>query len=130
MGLISYINLPRWENDFVVSSQITTLNQVKEECSHMKGETIVLEASPGCSHMTGEIIVLGGFCIQFVRTSIPVKSIDKYHSDENEWKHYGDLPEYRLHFSLTIQNGKVYLAGGFDLRLKVKPPVPTADAFL
>ena len=33
-------------------------------------------------------------------------------------------------FSLTIQNGKVYLTGGFDLRLKVKPPVPTADAFL
>jgi len=71
-----------------------------------------------------------GFCLQSGRTHISVKSIDKYHSDENEWKHYGDIPESRLHFSLTIQNGKVYLTGGFDLRLKVKPPVPTAEAFL
>jgi hypothetical protein len=39
------------------------------------------------------------------------KTIDIYHSDDNKWKHYCDLPEPRRHFSVTMQNGKVYLTG-------------------
>ena len=79
---------------------------------------------------TGEIIAVGGFIPPSCSTAISGNSMNKYHRDDNEWKHYGDLPEPRLHFSVTIQNGTVYLTGGYDPRLKVKPPVPTSDAFI
>jgi N-acetylneuraminic acid mutarotase len=79
------------------------------------------------SHTTDEIIAVAGFVPPSSRTG---NSMNKYHSDDNEWKHYGDLPEPRLQFSVTIQNGRMYLTGGYDPRLKVKPPVPTADAFI
>jgi N-acetylneuraminic acid mutarotase len=82
------------------------------------------------SHTTGEIIAVGGFIPPLCSTAISGNSMNKYHRDDNEWKHYGNLPEPRLHFSVTIQNGTVYLTGGYDPRLKVKPPVPTADAFI
>ena len=97
--------------NFVVNSQKPTPNKKK-------------------SDTTGEIIVLGGFFPQSNRTDISAKSIDKYHSDDNEWKHCNEFPEPRLHFAVTIQNGTVYLTGGSDPRLKVNPALPTADAFI
>ena len=100
--------------NFVVNSQAPTQNKEKTEMSPT----------------TGKIIVLGGFFPQSSRTDISAKSIDKYHSDDNEWKHYNEFPEPRLHFAVTIQNGTVYLTGGSDPRLKVNPALPTADAFI
>ena len=100
--------------NFVVNLKAPTQNKEKSELSPT----------------TGDIIVLGGFFPQSNRTDISAKSIDKYHSDDNEWKHCNEFPEPRLHFAVTIQNGTVYLTGGFDPRLKVKPSVPTTDAFI
>lgn len=39
------------------------------------------------------------------------KGIERYDKSNNAWKHYSELPEPRLHYAVTILNGKIYVAG-------------------
>ncbi|CAC5382987.1 unnamed protein product [Mytilus coruscus] len=77
-----------------------------------------------------DVIVIGGFNPSSSRAAVSAKSIERYDKSNNAWKHYSELPEPRLHYAVTILNGKIYVTGGIDPRMKIKLPIPSTDSFV
>ncbi|VDI67343.1 kelch-like protein 1/4/5 [Mytilus galloprovincialis] len=77
-----------------------------------------------------DVIVIGGFNPASSRAAVSAKGIERYDKSNNAWKHYSELPEPRLHYAVTILNGKIYVAGGIDPRMQIKNPIPSTDSFV
>ncbi|XP_050413577.1 alpha-scruin, partial [Patella vulgata] len=59
------------------------------------------------------------------------KHIERYYSNDNQWKYYAELPEPRHHHAVAFLGGKLYLSGGTGAKktFTKRHPLPLKKVF-
>ncbi|KAK6176781.1 hypothetical protein SNE40_015015 [Patella caerulea] len=82
------------------------------------------------SFISGDILVIGGFQ-QDTKENHTEKHVERYYSNDNQWKYYAELPEPRHHHAVAFLGGKLYLSGGTDAKktFTKRHPLPLNKVF-